>query len=109
MAKRWKKIVKGKYTGRVSTFMEPAGVLAISAKVDIQGDSKPYHMLCLASLKHAKLPVLSANTTHSNGSPTVHGNPADLESVIQKVSEIEELLMSLKLDIEKIRSSSMSQ
>ena len=103
------KIVKGNYSGRVATFMEPAGVLGISAKVAIQGDSKPYRTLRLASLEHAKPPVPSATTTPSNRSPTAGGNPADLESVLRKVAEIEELLTSLKLDLEKIRSSSMSQ
>jgi hypothetical protein len=103
------KIVKGDYAGRVGTFIQPAGLLGISARVAIQDDNKPYRTLRLASLEHANPPVPSADTTHSNGSPTVDGNPADLESVIQKVAEIEELLTSLKLDLEKMRSSSMSQ
>jgi hypothetical protein len=95
-------IVKGKYAGRVSTFLEPAGVLGISARLAITGDSKPYRTLRLTSLEHANPPVPSATTTHSNGSPTV-------KSVIEKVAEIEELLTSLKLDLEKLSSVSMSQ
>jgi hypothetical protein len=102
-------IIKGKYAGRVSTFLEPAGVMGISARVAIQGDSKPYRTLRLASLEHATPPVPSVATTLSNRSPTVDGNPAGLESAICKVAEIEELLTSLKIDLEKIRSSSMSQ
>jgi hypothetical protein len=65
-------------------------------------DSKPYRTLRLTSLEHANPPVPSATTTHSNGSPTV-------KSVIEKVAEIEELLTSLKLDLEKLSSVSMSQ
>jgi hypothetical protein len=103
------KIVKGKYAGRVATYKEPGGLLGISARVAIQGDSRPFRTLRLASIDHANPPVTSPQTTHSNVSPTANGNQPDLESVIQKIAEIEELLTSLKLDLQRISSTSMSQ
>jgi hypothetical protein len=100
------KIVKGNYAGRFATYKAPGGLLGISARVAIQGDSKPFRTLRLASIEHANPPVTSPLTTRSNVSPTVE---PDLESVIQKIAEIEKLLTSLKLDLEKISSMSMSQ
>ena len=75
-------IIKGNYTGRPATFQGPAGVMGLSAKVAIQGDDRPHRTLRLASLKLGEPSVRSLATTHSNGSPTVDRNPADLESVI---------------------------
>lgn len=89
--------------------MEPGGLLGISARVAIQGDSRPFRTLRLASLEHANPPVTSPIRTHPNVSPTVGGNRPDLESVIQKIAVIEDLMTSLKLDLEEIRSTSMSQ
>jgi hypothetical protein len=103
------KIVKGNYSGRFATFVENAGLLGISARVAVDGDNRPYCTLRLASLVDANLSVPSPGTTPSNGSPTARDNQTDLETVIRKIQEIEELMTSLKLDLEKIRSSSVSQ
>ena len=102
------KIVKGNYSGRFATFLAPAGLLGISAKLDVEGDERAYRTLRLASLEHANPPVPSPTTTRSNVSPTVDRKQADMESVIQKVAEIEALMTSLKIDLEKIQSDSMS-
>jgi hypothetical protein len=96
------KIVKGNYAGRFATVLGTAGLVGVSARVAVEGDERPHRTLRLASLIVANPPVPSPSTTRSNGSATV-------QSVIRKVEEIEKLMTSLKLDLEEIRSSSVSE
>lgn len=74
----------------------------------VDGDNRPYRTLRLASLVDANQPVPSPGKTPSNGSPTVRGKHADLDAVIRKVEELERLMTSLKLELEQMRSSSVS-
>ncbi len=99
-------IIAGSYKGRRGTYLAPAGIRGLSARVSVDMDSKEYRSLRLASLRgipHTppspakRLPASLATTT---GRCIVSPEPDSLQDLVDEARNIQRRVTDLVLRLE---------
>ncbi len=104
-------IIAGSYEGRRGTYLAPAGLRGLSARVSVDMDLKDYRSLRLASLRgipHTppsparRIPASLATTT---GRRVVSPEPDSLQDLVDEARDIPRRVADLVLRLERVNVS----
>jgi hypothetical protein len=107
-------IIAGSYRGRQGTYLAPAGFRGISARVQVDLDSREYRSLRLESLQGIppippspanEIPASRATTT---GRRPVSPEPDSLQDLVDEAREIQRRVADLVLRLEQVNVSGRS-